>query len=93
MTINLHHQASTFIAIKDIVTSNTTGGLFAISGMNRDLRHAHIPIVVMTMFVTSVRRILKPVISITKLYSVFTITVIASYLPVSSIPQLHHQNH
>ena len=72
MTINLHHQANTFNAIKDIVTSNTTGGLYAISGMNRDIRHAHIPIVVMTIFVTSVRRILQLVISITKPYSVLT---------------------
>ena len=58
-----------------------------------NLRHAHIPIVVMTMFVTSVRRILKPVISITKPYSVLIVTVIASYLPVSPKPHLHHQNH
>ena len=90
---NLHHQASTFTAVKDIVTSNTTGGLFAISGTNRDLRHTHIPIVVMTMFITSVCQILKPVISITKPYSVLTVTIIASYFPVSPKPHLHHQNH
>ena len=60
-----HRQGYTYV-----VTSNTTTGLFAINGTNRDLRHAHIPIVILIMFVTSVHRILKPVISVTKPYSV-----------------------